>query len=474
MFLNRSYLFVFLSVSIVATLDASDQNPAKSYMIELRQLPDDQKLGFALKTVLGTGTDADEDLISTVLDDILYQANSESRQQSTIDELTNYLNAAEQGSKYYQWVYVLRARLMMGQPDSFVEAKQQFLTAMKKNWRANYGDPVLEQYVLALLIERYYKEAAIEAYICALNIENAVLKRDFSLITTLYRSMQDGSFSHVGNIAMKDVFPNLPEKEGDPLVRKCAEGICLLIDKQYEEALRLFEDLRSHEPSEIEIVQTYNEYRNLPVYQAAVVFKRDRNLDAAKDYLDTFMKRNRDRPEFVLNNVLGIIETYGGGLSDDPFYSSEFLFKSGFTKDPQVKANVPPDRIAKLLDFYQMGLGGHEKFAEQKKVCQEIVDEYFPEQAGGVNAMQSLAYILRNEGNTQAAEDAFIRIILESRFDFWVRSSEEALVACWRNDRRPVIELLNKIRCLVGLQPQSTIYSMEELETRLKELYASQ
>ncbi len=489
--MKSQFALIPLAVLVLLTACSKDKSPIaqtpeeqlEAYHTRSRQVQGDERYIWAKETLLKDPANLDEELGIRALKDMASTAQQIKRHDDAMVTMGMLMRRLEEGSKLWRMAYLVNARSVLKQ--GRIDEGRELFRAALRDWEDCISPGVLEYYTNTLHEMQLYEQYIIDHYNLSLEFENAYEESEFSLFRALYIQATEARLNTPNDIvlpgmlpnlsfnAMDRILPQLKEKEGHPEYPVIAKAICLIADQKHGEAIVELEALQAIKPPPEEL-ETYNEYRNIPLYIATAMYRRDQDFEKATPYLDDFWEQNRDRPGYVLDAVLDIIGFIRNEdmhyLGGDSYYVSKYLVDKGFTKDSAIREKLTEGEVAHLYSLYQMGLLKHNKVEETKKVCMEVVEEFFPRTKGGTNSLYTLAGIYMREENYDAAEDAFLRILAETRWDHWVSGSERGLKEIWRIRRGPFTRILDRARELAG-KPKSTGPTQLELESRLKELY---
>ncbi len=418
--------FLLLSPLFCFAQTASATDPALTYYQATNTLPAEEKLAYAISAL---DTSADDRFLREVWKD-LDRLGTRLGPDAPLPAIESFLTKVQEGSTQYQYAYLLRARFLMltGKAE---DATPMFHNAIQKRWKSANKDG-FRLYAQTLGDCNRPAQAAIEEYSCIISDANPLPDGETNFLTYFFYWAWEMKRKNVDSSAMQDIYPYLPENPQHPEFKEIGQAFCLTADRRYSDAVTLFintlSNLTMRQSAQISTSQesggiAYDETLNIPLYIATALYLEGSDLNRAASYLTAFVTSNMDRPAFVVNSVPVIVhrlESMGGDYRQRIAEVTEALIRTGLLDDPDIIKQIPPEILAHFLDVHQMGLFAQGRWQEAKRVCEQLVEGYFPTYGPGVNGLFSLAMIHElNERDYEAAEAAYQRIITDSYFDDW-------------------------------------------------------
>lgn len=412
------------------------------YLSERTQLKPDERLAPA---ILVLNTETDPQAVDAALNDLERLTLQKDKLAEGFQAVDAYFRKINESDETFAKAYLVRARMLyrLGRED---EAVRLFETGM-----VQYRFPDAFPFYIDTLKEAgKAKEAVAAQYHGAIRPE--VIEDSWRNFIGQFYDALSGYKKTTPQSAVDTILPLLQDDDAHPEYKQIAEALCLLADSRYGESLSLLDRIEADLAGLPDKETSYSEWRNIPLYRAAVEIRRDDQDEPVQRQIRAFWERNQDRPPFVAWMAMAlvrIVHSTGGEISKRTLAITQELVDLGFSTNPKITSTLSEYTITHMLDHYQMGLLYRGKWSESKSVCMELIAKYFPRTHGAVNAMNTLGMILeQHEHNYIEAEKCYRRVILESPFDVF---------------RKIALGCLHNIKAFQGETPQNLVKYLEEL-----------
>lgn len=400
--------------------------PEDEYWLAMLETPPDRRFE---RTVEFLREATDETLLRIAIQDILIHARHMHKEQEALDVTEAFLDTlssreGEDGeSALLQRASLTRASLLLWL-NRMGEAKELFYAAMRSGRTGPADLNAYSCYIDALVEAGELREAVIEQYNCAVDVENAIQDGELNLLTHFLKRLLGTRQQGFGELAVESILPALMPVFEHPEYGEIAEALCWIADGEFDAAAnRLTEIQASLAKESVEAAtavgsvqnatavtqsQPVGEWRNIPLYIATARTFEAWHPDKADAALDEFLSRNWDRPEYVLKSVLDILYLM---RSVDV---TDFLLNAGFVDDPELRTGLSDATVVHLLGVHAEALREQGRWREAKAVSLRVVEEFFPGPAGAEGSLLVLSVIHRQyENNESAALAALLRILAE-------------------------------------------------------------
>lgn len=161
-------------------------------------------------------------------------------------------------------------------------------------------------------------------------------------------------------------------------------------------------------------------YRILPLYTAWVLFDEGNDNERAREYLQKFYERNPDDPGHVLGRILRIayyferyadmrhkiVEVTEFLLNSEMFTNQEIRaqLNAEVQSNPQMKATMPADLYAHILELHAIGLSWKYDWQNAVKVWDLLIKDYYPQTVTGASALMSKAVYIASSNNPDGCD----------------------------------------------------------------------
>ncbi len=413
----RTMKFIGYSIILVLTTILGYSGYVSQYLTERTQLKPDERLAPAIQVL---NSETDPQAVDAALNDLERLTLQKDKLAEGFQAVDAYFRKINESDETFAKAYLVRARMLyrLGRED---EAVRLFETGM-----VQYRFPDAFPFYIDTLKEAgKAKEAVAAQYHGAIRPE--VIEDSWRNFIGQFYDALSGYKKTTPQSAVDTILPLLQDDPAHPEYKQIAEALCLLADGRYGEAMRRLDQIEADLAGRTDKETSYSEWRNIPLYRAAVEIMRDNQDEPVQRQIHAFWERNQDRPPFVAWMALAlarILNMEGGEISKRSLPVTQELMDLGFSSNPQITSTLSEYTITHLLDLQQIGLYYRGRWNEAKSICIELTNKYFPRTQGAVNAMNSLGLIYgKRENNYIEAEKCFRRVILESPFDDIRRSA---------------------------------------------------
>ncbi len=391
--------------------------PEDEYWLAMLETPPDGRFEITVEYLRNA---TDETVLRTAIWDVVAHARHIHKEQEALDIIETFLETLSskkeenEESALLQPASLARASLLLCL-DRMGEAKESFYAAMRKGWAGYDEQSAYSCYTDALVEAGELREAIIEQYNCAVDVENAVSDGELNLLTHFLKRLLGTRRQGFEGLAGEEILPALMPVFEHPEYGDIAEALCWIADGEFDAAAnRLTEIQASLAEAAVEDAtaetqsQPAGEWRNIPLYIAAARTFEGWHPDQADAALEEFLSLNQDRLEYALRSILDIVYLM---KSVDV---TGFLLDAGFADDEEIRGRLSDGAIATLLGMHAECLREQGRWREAKAVCLRIVDEFFPGTPGTEGALLILSKIhSQYENDENAALAALLRIIAE-------------------------------------------------------------
>jgi len=430
------------SLILVLTTILGYSGYVSQYLTERTQLKPDERLAPAIQVL---NSETDPQTVDAALNDLERLTLQKDKLAEGFQAVDAYFRKINESDATFAKAYLVRARMLyrLGNEE---EAVRLFETGM-----VQYRFPDAFPFYIDTLKEAgKAKEAVAAQYQGAIRPE--VIEDSWRNFIGQFYDALSGYKKTTTESAVDTILPLLEDDPEHPEYKRIAEALCRLADGRYGESLSLLDRIEADLAGLPDKETSYSEWRNIPLYRAAVEIRRDDQDEPVRQQIRAFWERNQDRPPFVAwmaMSLVRIVHSTGGEISKRTLAITQELVDLGFSTNPKITSTLSEYTITHMLDHYQMGLLYRGKWRESKSVCMELVAKYFPRTHGAVNAMNTLGMILeQHEHNYAEAEKCYRRVILESPFDVF---------------RKIALGCLHNIKAFQGETPQNLVKYLEEL-----------
>ncbi len=438
----RTMKLIGYSLFLVLTTILGYGGYVSQYLSERTQLKPDERLAPA---ILVLNTETDPQAVDAALNDLERLTLQKDKLAEGFQAVDAYFRKIRESDATFAKALLIRARMLyrLGNED---EAGRLFETGM-----VQYRFPDAFPFYIDTLKEAGKAKEAVAAQYQGATRPEVIEDSWRNFIGQFYDALS-GYKKTTPQSAVDTILPLLQDDDAHPEYKQIAEALCLLADGRYGEAMRRLDQIEADMAVLPDKETSYSEWRNIPLYRAAVEIMRDNQDEPVRQQIHAFWERNQDRPPFVAWMAMAlvrIVHSTGGEISKRTLAITQELVDLGFSTNPQITSTLSEYTITHLLDHYQMGLLYRGKWRESKSVCMELITKYFPRTHGAVNAMNTMGMILeQHEHNYAEAEKCYRRVILESPFDVF---------------RKIALGCLHNIKAFQGESPQNLVKYLEEL-----------
>ena len=369
----------------------------------IRITPND-RLEQGLSTLLES---SDDEALASALNDVVSLSHLKENADELLSAVDACLDRSAGKSDLAHKIELAKAQLL-AKSGRWDEAKSLFDTAIQEGY-----DKAAPTYLECLTTIGKNKERAVEEFNLCVGKPSYLDYRgqpeDLSVFATvlLFARGDDPEFS-----AMSDVFPYLVIDPKDENRLEITRALCLATDGKYEESLKALESVQTRIADDESQKETN---RVLPLYAAWVSFDKGEDNDGARQYLQDFYERNPEDPGHVLGRILRIayyFERYGDLRHKIPEVT-EYLLDSEMFEDeeiraklnaevqsnPQMKAKMPADLYAHVLELHAHGLSWRYDWQNAVKIWDKLVEDYYPQTVTGASALMSKAVYVASKNN---------------------------------------------------------------------------
>ena len=431
-FLRLGMAVTFLIAIFIPPASAQSQE-LQDYIASKKDLSYREQFNVCLEAIASTTS---ETVLDAAIGDIEKMSDRLDRNREAQEVLEDLLKRWDMpsSSPLYQHAFLVRARIlyrMGGRP----AGEELFRIAMRGNYRDAYVfyiDTLDECGEPALAAQTQFNWA----------IDERAVPSDWrNFIAHFFEKLLKLRVSRPEILVTEQVYPYLAGDEEHPEYKDAAHALCLLADWRYEEAYAELRKLDSELAAKAGELPEYSEYRNIPLYIAAVAILGGEIESQVKPSIEDFISRNEDRPEYVLrmsSKLAQLTALRPEWLPRIPKITG-CLIEAGYGDLAKYNNQLTDEYYAAVLwDLHALGLTEQRKYGEAKEIYQSLVDDYFPKNLVGVNAMFNVGHILwKQEGDIEGAKKCFHRIINESNDHHKIRWSKGFLVDIWREEGEP-------------------------------------
>ncbi len=425
------------------------------YRRRLNELPRDDAFQYSCSALHDS-----EDIatIAAVLKDLREVSRSLGKAPVALRHVERFLAEEPLASAAYQDAFLTKAFLLDPTPSN----SDLFRAAHSKGWKT-YGekDP-LYAYKRALF---KHDPAQFPSTFLNLSLEDksGEIYRNVGDYLTMFacRRLWPERTRAPEFSAMANILPRL-EVESATLPARLARAICLLLDRRYGESLSILEEIEaslsaSRAAKESDRFED-DEWRNLPLYVAAVQLLKGASKPEVQAPLAEFADRNRRRPDFVAQRAMRISSTIyrqqGHGVD---FPVTSFLVERFLTDESFVR-QVRKRYLWHVVDVFVTSspFSGQAKYLIRKDSTDSIDPSNHPGRFDNlfVAAYNYMLYQAGNDqrgrGDLELAEATFRRMLEFNRSGRWNRVARAELVQTLIASDRPVDEILPLTERLVG------------------------
>lgn len=404
---------IVLSPAFGGELDAEK---VKTFILENKQLPIAERRARSMATI---ETSKGEAIVGEAARDLALVSVARHEAEEVLPILDALAERYQEGTAVYTNAMLGKARLL-ARLGRGAEAKTIFNRALSNRWSKDTYKSLNE--VFAAVGDHEY--LAVKAYEVQVGMGWTDEDRKFyeipnDFLDTFYHlralALSDSNYSCV-----QEVLPKLQQNPECEELRQIAVALCLAADSRNDVALAILENEDTRLQSFNFHGRTADERKNVPLYQAAILFFEGIDFDAARKAFREYMDRNTDDRIRVLERGLKITHTME--LNQDDLRKipelTGFLLESEFGTDETIRRELTERRRASLLIMHQLGLSWREDWDGAARVCQEIMKDFYPQTLTGASAAMNWGmYLWQRRHDYDAAEGVFRDILEHAPFD---------------------------------------------------------
>lgn len=325
------------------------------------------------------------------------------------------------------------------------------------------GDRIFEQAVL----ERW--DGTGDAYCGSLEETGDYERRAKFVLQQWYASEKDEDMFYIGSVFRQwkrfqydknfseTVYPQLLLSEKHPQSAVLLKGWCFIFDERYPEAIQEFLKAKKELEKNPALAKEssnplYREAENVLLYLALAQFLEGRDIQAAKNNTQQYLKTSTSNPKLRLQRVLSITWYLNGqsNLSPEKFMPMlldlvQLVRESDLFKNPEVAAKADPEWIARIYDTQQMALAWTGHRDESEALCLSGMQLFYPGTFPGTNMAHFYAAAMLEKNQYKEAENLFRDILKNTNWDELIPvvkfSLAKALLAQGKvNETYPLLE----------------------------------
>ncbi len=449
--------------------DATDAERIDAFIKASKKLPVQERIQRAQETIQNSDDDA---IVSEAARDLARFAKTPERAEEALSYLETLVRNGGSDSKAFRSGNMARARILvrLGQTEI---ALSIFRSAVLEQWSENTYREFFEsfeengQYGI-MAVEEYYRQTTDEYS----DEVRRFHKLDSDLLDVLCH-LHAMRINNPDRSAVQDILPQLEESKRRPLAIRIAKAFCLAGDELYKEALNDLVEVESILSSPSAPVSSHDEYKDIPLYRAAILLFQGDDFEAARDAYREYMKRNENDPDLVLFRTRNLAY----GMDEEPSdirkiaEITQVLVNSDWMATKEARSQRTEHLAASIIEQHRKSLAWCYEQEEALRFGKLLMDEYYPQTLSGANAAMNYAkHIAEKEGDFDGAEKILIDILERAPYDGVTPHAKRCLaaLALRSGEYQKCIKLTDEILEQLGPSPQGSLARCLKLTLRTR------
>ncbi len=400
--------FLYISWVITSASYAMDLN---EYRQSQNNLSIPERLNLSCAAVMN---EKDESVRIEAIKDMIQYAKTPEDNHQSIRILDEFLAKENLNTELQGRANLAKARFLMrlGQKEA---AWDLFRRGIKEKWKENAFRELND----SLKETNQYEKLVIDEYVRnALDFYETDLQEYYGLgidLSTFLIRLIETKIVHPETDLMERIYPFLIESARWKHALLIAKSLCWVCEDNHRDAVKgmtsVWNDVQD------DPIKPREESAFVPLLFGIVLAINGRDIDLTQRVLLEYISRNENEPVHVLNRILEVVYALEKSIRFRAaiHYITGTVLNSEMIKEDRIRSKLPEPLLASLYDKHAQGLFDIGKVSESQTYWNEVVDQYFPDQLAGSNALFNLSRIaFLFENDFKKAESLCNRILYES------------------------------------------------------------